>query len=89
MQSAARTKRLNIRVTMAEKIAIDRAAKRSGKGLTRFILWACLSPQDAVRLLSEPQPEEREGSVTAIPSEPDPPRNWLSRLLTRTAGTRA
>jgi hypothetical protein len=84
MKKSGRTERLNIRLTVAERAAIDRGAKRARKDVTSFVLEHVFSPQDLARLLPEPQPEESEGASQPAPA-PEPAaqgthRGWLSWL---------
>jgi uncharacterized protein (DUF1778 family) len=46
VKKSVRTERLNIRLTVAERAAIDRGAERARKDVTRFVLERALSQQD-------------------------------------------
>jgi hypothetical protein len=70
MKKAGRTERLNMRLTVAERAAIDRGAKSSRKDITSFVLERALSAQEP---LPEPTPEP--GAVSA--AQP----GWLSWLF--------
>jgi uncharacterized protein (DUF1778 family) len=49
MKKTVRSERLNMRLTVAERAAIDRGAKRARMDLTSFVLERVLSPQDISR----------------------------------------
>jgi hypothetical protein len=89
MKKAGRTERVNMRLTVAERAAIDRGAKHARKDVTSFVLERVLSAQEAARLLRpEPPPEPTPEPVTAHAPEPaaQGTPGWLSWLLGHTAG---
>ena len=77
MKYAKRTERLQLRLTTAERAAIERGAKHARKDLTSYVLARVLSPSEAARLIPPSVPDTEPSAQN---------QGWLGWLVGRPVG---